>query len=406
MNSCIILSIGAELLEGSVVDTNSAFISGKLSAQGIATKAIRMLPDDMADLTAGIKEAMSQSKLVLTTGGLGPTFDDLTAEAMAKACDKELVVYEEVHKHIVWRLGTLGVVANDGHLRQAKLPADAILFRNDNGTAYGFGVEHNGSLIIAMPGVPAEMKPMLMEQLMPFLAKRSPFHPPYRATLHFGNLPESDLDAYVLEIGIPSDVQCIINASSGEVLLKVRSQNYQAAEAFANKVKERFIKHYFGDDSQSPAEVLVSRLKEKGYTLAVAESCTGGLLGGAITAVNGSSQAFVGGVISYSNDVKINQLGVPKDIIDQYGAVSEECAIAMVNGVQKLMQTDCAISVTGIAGPDGGTAEKPVGTVWLALKNRDIIHTRKLLCSGGRDDVRTRSVKSAVITMIQLLNQA
>ncbi|GAB7140268.1 competence/damage-inducible protein A [Deferribacterales bacterium RsTz2092] len=403
MLECAILAIGEELLEGSVVDTNSSFLGRLLVENGATPRIVRTVGDSIAEISAAMREAMDKCQLVLTTGGLGPTFDDLTSEAMAKACDKRTILYEEVKEHVQKRLNRLNLTMGDSQLRQAMLPEDAILFKNEHGTAYGFGSEYKKSLIIAMPGVPAEMKIMFSEQVLPFIKERFNLCPTYRSTLRFAALPESKLDDVISKVGIPENVRCIINASSGEVLVKVRSENAAVAKKFADAIRSAYPEHYYGKDDDSPAGALVEELRSKNLSLAVAESCTGGLLGGAITDISGSSDVFYGGVISYANDVKRSQLNVSQDILDTRGAVSEECAMAMADGVSKLMNATCAISITGVAGPGGGTPDKPVGTVWLCAKFADKLKTKCIHASGGRADVRARSVKTALLLLLQLI---
>ncbi len=403
MIPCVIFGIGAELLEGSVADTNSAFISKKLTAEGMSPQLIALLPDAKDAIAASIEAAMRQYPLVLTTGGLGPTFDDLTAEAVAHACGVRAVMFETVKEHITKRLTRLNVAVNDNHLRQALLPEGSVLFHNEHGTAYGFGVEAHGSIVISMPGVPYEMHAMFTGGVLPYLRDRFTLKAPFRIDLRFGNVAESDVDVVIRRLGIPDGVTCIINVSMGEVVVKIRDDGAHGGGQFAEKIKEELAYCYLGRNDEGPAVAAVKLLKEGGFTLSVAESCTGGLLGAAVTSVAGASDVFVGGVISYDNKVKSGQLGVPEEILRKYGAVSEECARAMAGGIKKLLLTDCAISVTGIAGPSGGTAEKPVGTVYIAVSCGETIECRRFLFSGGRDAVRERAVKSALAMLVKVV---
>jgi nicotinamide-nucleotide amidase len=405
MIECAILAVGEELLEGTVADTNSSFIAKILSANGFSPRLISVLPDDISVIVDTIRTTMQNYSIVITTGGLGPTFDDLTAASVAEACNVPLIYYSVVAEHIEKRLARLGVKINENHLRQAELPAESILFPNVNGTAYGFGVRFGNSVVISMPGVPGEMRTMFCETVLPFILKEAKPKTVYRVDLRFANIPESDVDTVIRNVGVSDDVRCIINAIHGEVIVKIRSDNQATAKYLADTLQRELAQNFIGTDGESPAMVLVKCLHDMQLTLSVAESCTGGLLGGAITAVPGSSSVFQGGVIAYANNIKANQLGVQEDVIRKHGAVSKECAIAMAESVAKLMNTDCAISVTGIAGPDGGTPEKPVGTVYICAKAGEKSVCRGFTFGGEREDVRKRAVTTAVIMLLMLVKE-
>lgn len=404
MIECAVLAIGEELLEGSVIDTNSAFISRTLMDIGISPRIVRLVPDDLDEIAAVISDCMGKYPVVITTGGLGPTFDDLTIEAAAAACGVKTSLVEEVKDHVEKRLGGFGLLLTELQLKQAMLPEGAIPLPNPNGTAWGFAKEKGSSVVISMPGVPLEMRPMMKNHVIPYLQNRFNPHTPYKIDLRFCNLPEPTLDEAVRDTGIPQDVTCIINASMGEVILKVRSGDKSSGAAFAAKIKERFEANFFGYNDESPAVALVNRMKSLNFTVSVAESCTGGLLGAEITAVPGSSDVFYGGVISYANAVKTNMLNVPVDILNTAGAVSEECAIAMAEGVKALLKSDCAISITGIAGPGGGSEDKPVGTVYICVIHGDKKLVKRFTFGGERQDIRLRAVKTAVVMMLTLIN--
>ena len=401
MIPCAIFAIGAELLEGSITDTNSSFISKHLTAAGFSPQLITLLPDDKEIISLSVKSAMQRFPIVVTTGGLGPTFDDLTSEAVAQACGVTTALFTEAERVLTERLNRLNVKINKNHLRQAFLPEGSKLFRNSYGTACGFCVTAYGSIIISMPGVPYEMRSMLNDGVIPFLKERFSPKEPFMIDLRFGNAPESDVDSVICGLGIPKGVTCIINAGMGEVTVKIRDGGSNGGKQFAEKVKAALNHCYIGQNDENPAATALRLLNERGLTLSVAESCTGGLLSGLVTSAAGASKSFVGGVISYDNKVKIEQLRVPESLLQKSGAVSEECAVAMAKGVRALLDTDCAIAITGIAGPAGGTPDKPVGTVYIAVAIGEKVECRRFFLSGDRTAVREKAVKNALYMLIR-----
>lgn len=403
MMPCVILSIGEELLEGTVIDTNSAFIAKQIAKLGICSYETKQVRDDVNIIADTIRSAMAEYPLVLTTGGLGPTFDDLTMEAVAIACEMPVTLNDIAMNHIIARLSKIGVELREGHKRQAMLPKEATVLPNEHGSALGTIVRHNNSMVISMPGVPYEMKPMLTESVMPYLKEYFELGDYHMEDLRFIDTPESDVDAAIQEISIPKDLKCIINASLKEVVVKLRGENEAVLKGFASKLMEKLSGAYIGGADSTPAGFLIELLRGQGKTLAVAESCTGGLLGANITAVSGASSVFAGGVISYSNEVKINQLKVAESTIKNYGAVSEECAREMAAGAQKLINSDYALSITGVAGPDGGTEAKPVGTVCIGLADSNGAESKLFKFPGDRDTIRTASVRAALAMLINKL---
>ncbi len=400
-----IFSIGEELLEGSVVDTNSAFIGGKLAEIGLAPRMIKTLPDDADTIIEAVRSTAAEYQVIITTGGLGPTFDDLTISSIAGAFGLPLVKDEAAAQHIVNRLSSFNIQVNDAQMHQAFFPEGAEVLPNPNGTACAMRLEAGGCVIFSMPGVPHEMKWILTEQIIPWLEKRFKLKNIYRSDLYFVNLSESSADSVIRKMGVPQDVRCIINVSDGTVVVKLRADTPEKIAPLAEKLKTELKDNYAGDDPRGIAHIAVELLKAGKLTLAVAESCTGGLLGGEITRIAGVSEVFYGGVISYDNSVKINTLGVPSEVISSAGAVSEECALAMAAGVKTIMNTSCSISVTGIAGPDGGSADKPVGTVYIAVMVHDITVCKRFALRGDRDVIRRRAVAAALGLLISALNK-
>lgn len=398
-----ILSIGSELLEGSVIDTNSAFIGGRLSMMGMTPDIIRMAGDDKTALSNAMMSMAQECDIVFSTGGLGPTFDDITAECLADMAKCPLELNEKAFKHMKERLDSLGVPVRDIHYHQARLPKDCLLFDNNYGTALGFGLEMENCLFICMPGVPSEMKPMFDEYVTPFLKKRFSIADIISRDIHFADMPESEIDEVIRRTVIPDSVKCIINAGKGEVVVKLRGKSETDINNTASILEKAFPENFIGGNGASPAQALYMLLKEKNKTISFAESCTGGLISKIITDISGASQVFYGGIVSYDNSVKENILGVSPKTLEKYGAVSAETAKEMALGAKRLSNTDYALSVTGIAGPDGGTPEKPVGTVYIGITDGYETAAVKHFFKGDREHIRIRSANQAFFNAVKFI---
>lgn len=400
-----LLSIGSEILTGSIVDTNAAFLAKRLTELGVKVGLIRPVPDDLGLMVNVIQDCMDSYELVLTTGGLGPTFDDMTAEAVAKAIGVPVEFNEEAYRHMVSTLTKRGVSLKASHRRQAELPKNCILFPNNFGTAMGFACSHKNGFIISMPGIPYEMKPMFENYVLPFIMSRFQLPQIFIDDLRFVGLPESDVNDVIVELGIPQGVECIINVSSGEIIVRVRSSSRELFEGFVGSIVNRLQKYYVGRSGETLEKVLVRMLAEKGMTISFAESCTGGLMSKVLTDVPGSSNVFLGSVVSYSNEAKIDILNVDKQLIEKFGAVSAEVAEEMARGCKRVFNSDIVAAVTGIAGPGGGTNTKPVGLVYTAVMIGDELSIKENHFSGDRDAVRERSYKSVFNYIIKRLRE-
>ncbi len=403
MINAAIISIGNEILEGSIVDTNGNYIAKALSLTGINVTSIQAAPDNLEKLVQIIQKTSIDNDLILTTGGLGPTFDDLTAEALAKSANLPMELNDKAFEHIKKALASRKVKLKENHKRQAYLPRGCLLFPNEKGTAYGFGVELNNCIVISMPGIPYEMKHMFDYHVLPFIENKFEIQKKYFEELRFAGLPESDLDEGINEVGLDEKIDCIINVSNGEIIVRLRSLYKDVLEETSDKIINKLRKFFISKGNETIELTLYKLLKEKGMTLSVAESCTGGLTGEKITSIPGSSEVFKGGFITYSNDVKINQLKVDKEIIDQFGAVSEECAEQMALNISNILNTDVSVAVTGIAGPGGGTKEKPVGSVYIGICIKGEVYVNKFRFRGDRYAVRQRSAKTAMNMLIKKL---
>lgn len=402
MRSCI-LSIGSELLEGSVIDTNSAFIANNLAHYGIAPDTIRMVKDNRDEIVSLFKSLSKEFDIILTTGGLGPTFDDITAECLASACDVEVTLNEKAYNHMKKRLERAGVIVRKEHKHQSMLPKDCSLYHNEKGTALGFGMHLNMADIICMPGVPVEMKTMFVDEVLPALKEKFSLKEIIYKDLYFLSIPESDVDAVIRDLKINSETECIINADSGKIAVKLRGYNNQEIETISEKLSFHFKDYYLGDNYTDEAKLIIDLLRERNKKISFAESCTGGLLSEYITNISGASDVFMGSVVSYDNAVKQNVLKVPEEILKEYGAVSEECASFMAKGVKDLMKTDYSVSITGIAGPGGATDAKPVGLVYIGVASKNGVSVYKNIFNGDRQQVRMRSAKKALFYLLNII---
>ncbi|UOD35315.1 CinA family nicotinamide mononucleotide deamidase-related protein [Deferribacteraceae bacterium V6Fe1] len=403
MVNCTIFAIGNELLEGSIVDTNSSYIARSLSALGVSVNRVSMLRDNIDEIIHAFKDAEKDSQIIITTGGLGPTFDDLTAEASAKAFGYKLVLNETALSHIIGMLSKRGVNIKESHKRQAMLPENCLLFDNKVGTALGFGVKTKKGFCISLPGIPYEMKYILDNSVLKFIKENFNLKEIFREDLKFKGLPESDVDEVIRESDIPEGVECIINVSKGEIIVRLRSFNREKLDYVKKQIIEKLKDNFFGFERDSLEGVLLNKLKEKGLKIATAESCTGGLVAKKITDIPGSSASFVGSVVAYSNDVKVNLLAVPSETIEMFGAASAECASAMLFGLNRLFGNDIGIAVTGVAGPDGGTKDKPVGLVYVGVDFKGKCEVKRFEFNGDRETIRERSAKAALSMVIDMI---
>lgn len=390
-----ILTIGDEILLGQIIDTNSAYIARHLSLCGLETGEIRSVADKPTELVKAIDQMLPVYEVLIVTGGLGPTKDDLSKKVLARYFDQRLVFHAETYRWIESMLGSKGIPVNQLNRDQALLPEKAVILPNRKGTAAGMVFEKrynkdNGNhvdpiphFLIALPGVPFEMEHLMQTGVLPFLKQKFPqSETDYRMFMVY-NIAESvlaeKLESYENEM--PEGITLAYLPSPGLVKLRVtaKRQGLPFLEKESGKLNHLLSEWNLcyvraesedkdGKLSENNLETHIGNLLRKGnYTLATAESCTGGYLAHLITSVAGSSEYFKGSVVAYSNEIKQKVLNVPASILDEYGAVSEPTVIAMAQGIQKLMGTDFALATSGIAGPGGGTEEKPVGSVWISI---------------------------------------
>lgn len=399
-----ILSIGDELLLGEVVDTNSARIAARLADEGIATVRKLTVGDDEAGIASALEELARGHDVVIATGGLGPTDDDVTARAAARATGRRLVLNDEAMARLKEFFARLGREMHPANGRQCLLPAKAELIPNPAGTASGFHLLLDGCLLIFLPGVPSEMAVMLEESVVSLvLARRSGRQRTRTSTLTVFGLSEAEIGARLSDIDRSRPglgVAYCVEYPMVQVKLRATGEDETALTALledgAAMVRERLGDHVVAGGGETIDTVVARLFRETGMTLALAESCTGGLIAGRITAVAGSSGYFLLGAVTYSNDAKSNLLGVPGDMLAEQGAVSAEVARAMARGARKLAGSDLALAVTGIAGPEGGSPDKPVGTVFIALADRAGCSAKGYHFSGDREKIRTITAITAM----------
>lgn len=408
-----IISVGTELLLGDILNTNAQYLSKKLAELGIFLYRQMVVGDNMERIVQAFDEAFKRSDLVITTGGLGPTQDDLTKEAAAKFFSKKLVLHEPTLQAIKDYFKGREEYLTDGNIKQAYIPEGAIVLDNFYGTAPGCIIEDFGRRLIILPGPPKEMEPMFEMAVMPYLQKLQNCVL-YSEVLRIFGMGECLVVEKIKEIIENQDNPTIAPyANEGEVLLRItaRADNKKQAESMiapvVEKIREELGEYIYGVGEERLESVVVSLLKERGLTIATAESCTGGLVASRVVNVPGASKVFMEGIIAYSNEAKVRRLGVKEETLSRFGAVSEETAIEMAAGVAKSAGTSIGLSTTGIAGPTGGTPEKPVGLVYLGLYINGKTMVKKLQLGGDRNKIRNRSamfaldfVRRALLSMV------
>lgn len=405
-----IVAVGTELLLGNIINTNAAYMAEKCADAGLSCFFQDVVGDNEDRLKQVIECALQRSDLVILSGGLGPTEDDLTKETAAKVLGRELIMHEPSRKAIEDYFVKRNLRPTANNWKQALVPEGCIVIANDNGTAPGIIVEKEEKKVILLPGPPNELVPMFEKSIMPYLQKEQSGRI-CSATVKICGVGESKAETQIKDlIESQSNPTIAPYAKNCEVHLRItaKAENQKAGEALIQPVvkelRNRFGKAvYTTDTSETLESTVVALLKEKGLTLAAAESCTGGLFSGRLIQVPGASEVFESGYITYSNESKRRSLGVSKKILKEYGAVSKKCAKAMAKGAIKASGADLSIAITGIAGPGGGTEEKPVGLVYIACCNGDTVKVRKELFSGNRSKIRETAVSIALILLRECL---
>ena len=405
-----IISVGTELLMGEITNTNTVFLSQKLNDLGIDVLFHHTVGDNPGRLSLVLKESLAECDLIITTGGLGPTQDDMTKEVVCKIMRDELVMNEKWLAYLYKRYERRGRKMTDNNRKQALIPSRATMLFNEVGSAPGFVLKdpYGRKAVCCLPGPPREMKWMYENKLEPLLSGGENGVLAHRMLRTFG-IGESSLETALLDlIDGQTDPTIATYAKEGECAVRVASKRETVEEAetavenMVHLIAYRIGEYIYSYDDVDLVRVVADQLIERNLTLAAAESCTGGMFGAAMTDVPGISAVFDRSLVTYSNEAKMQELGVREETLEQYGAVSEETAREMAEGVREASGADIGISVTGIAGPDGGTEEKPVGTVYYALATKDHTVSRKTIWNTGN---RRSNRNYAVLNMLDMIRR-
>ena len=406
-----LVTIGTELLLGHTVDTNGAEIARTLAAEGIRIVRRTAVGDRAEDIRQAVAEALARTRAVLTTGGLGPTRDDITKATVAGLYDAPLEFNEEVWQALVARFARLLRTPVESNRTQAQVPRGATVLPNRWGTAPGLWLDGVPGLTVMLPGVPREMRKLLEHEVLPRLVARAAGTVIRSRVVRTTGIPESTLAERMGEIerDIAPLTLAYLPGIEG-VDLRVSAWNLDPAEADRRLgeavalLRARAGEHAYGEDNVDLAALVLELARARGQKVVTAESCTGGLVGGRLTEIPGSSDVYQGGVVCYSDRLKTELLGVPAPLIREHGAVSEPVARSMAQGARERLGGDLAVSVTGIAGPGGGSAEKPVGTVWIAVADASEVVARHVMFAGSRAEIRGRAAQTAMFLLHRRLS--
>lgn len=406
-----IVATGTEILLGQTLNTSAHYLTGQLSELGIEVDYHTTVGDNRERLEQVLKQAINRSELVLTTGGTGPTVDDMTKELVAKVLGLKLQLDPGSLERIRHFFSSRGSVMPKTEEKEAYFPEGSIILKNDYGTAPGAIIRHKGKMVVILPGPPAEMAPMFEQFVLPILVKfvTNDTKRMYSRVIKIFGLGESEIEEALRDLMGNDQLGMTLLAKHSEmhVRLVVREKNEQEAKALLDKteriIRERLEARVFGTDNETMLGIVIGLLKSRQNTISTAESCTGGLLGAILTQEPGSSEIYLGGVVSYSNSLKEKFLGVNPQTLQTYGAVSPETACEMAVGVKERTGSDLAVGITGIAGPGGGSDEKPVGLVYIGLATPEGVQASKFQFHGQRESIRQLSVKAALDLVRQFM---
>ena len=389
-----IIGIGSELLLGQIANTDAQFLSGQLSTLGIDVYWHTVVGDNHNRIIEALKIASARSDIIITTGGLGPTMDDLSKETLAEFLGLELEMHQPSLQKIQDYFQALGREMTESNQKQALFPKEALVLKNDNGTAPGAIMKKDKKIYIVLPGPPSELQPMFINEVIPFLRGKSG-NGIYSQVLRIFGIGESSVESKVIDILEKQRNPTIAPlAGSGEVTLRITAKASTKREAevliqpVREQIEERLGDAVYGYDEDTLEGIVLGSLKERGFHLGLAESCTGGYISNLITNVPGASDILLESCITYSNEAKIKRLGVSADTLKTYGAVSHQTAGEMAEGIRRTSGADIGAAVTGIAGPGGGSLQKPVGLVYIAIAGPDGTHAKELRLSGNRQRIK------------------
>jgi len=398
-----IIAIGSELLTPYRLDTNSLFLTDGLNQVGIRVVHKAVVGDSLDDMRASFRQALDRADLIVACGGLGPTDDDRTREAVADLLSRKLELNEGVLRHIQELFRRFGRVMPEINRRQAMVPEGATVIPNPRGSAPGLWIEASGHIVILLPGVPSELRAMFEQEIRPRLTRLGHDERLFTRDLRITGLPESEVEQRVSPLyALYPDTETTILASPPGIQLHPRVWSRDPAQA--NQILDEMVKrmalalgeHIYSTEGEAMEEVVARALTENRATIAVAESCTGGLLAERLTNIPGSSSYFLGGVVCYSNELKSSLVDVPAELIESKGAVSPEVALALADGIRKRTGATIGVGVTGIAGPGGGTPEKPVGLVHIGIADERGPRERRFQFPGDRERIRMHASQTAL----------
>lgn len=401
-----IITIGDEILIGQIVDTNSAWMAQQLNEIGILVKQITSVSDDKQHILNALDEARKRADIILITGGLGPTKDDITKHTLAEYFNSELVLNEEALENVTRIFARFNREVTEINRKQAELPANCIVIQNPQGTAPAMHFIDNGTHFFSMPGVPFEMKTIMEVSVLPYLKQNFIGNTVIHENILTVGIGESFLATEIedIENELPKHIKLAYLPKLGQVRMRLTAtydKEYDPNEIlqYKNRIVERTLKHVVSLEDISFEEALLKILIKNNKTVSTAESCTGGYISHLFTSIPGSSKAFEGGAVSYSYDLKKSILGVNQSTLDQFGAVSQETVEEMARGAIINFKTDYSIACSGIAGPDGGTPDKPVGTVWIAVATKEKVYSRKFLFG----NLRLQNIERTAIQALYML---
>jgi nicotinamide-nucleotide amidase len=406
-----IITIGDEILIGQIVDTNSAWLGQELNKIGITVTQISSISDSKNDIIKALGLAESRADVILITGGLGPTKDDITKHTLATYFNSELVLNEEALENVKGIFARFNRPVLEVNVQQAYVPHNCIVIQNKQGTAPAMYFEKDGKHIVSMPGVPFEMKAIMEQFVLPILSKITGDQVLHETILTAG-IGESFLAQQIedIESSLPPHIKLAYLPKLSQVRLRLSAiyPNHAGSaelQHFKKLIIERIHKHVVAEEDITMEEAIIRLLKSSNSSLSTAESCTGGYLGHLLTSVPGSSEVYHGGAISYSYDLKKAMLGVSGSTLEQYGAVSKETVEEMVTGALKAYNSDYSIACSGIAGPGGGTVDKPVGTVWIAVASKDMVYSKKFIFGKERAQNIERTAIQALYLLLRLIRK-
>lgn len=403
MKVASVITIGSEIVEGIILNTNAQYLSERLTEYGVKIKRVISVDDELNDIIEAINQAMKDSQIIILSGGLGPTEDDKTREAVALTLGRKLVLNETLRDSIRARLSRYHNYVAANNDRQAMVVEGAVVIPNVVGSAPGQMIDHNGRILILLPGPPQELKPMFEDVLKDLKLDRNTS----TVTMLFFAIAESTLDEMIRKLTPDPRIKIATQASYGDgirVRFTCSTENLEKMNELSAKLIDITKEYFIGFGNITLEEAVVKSLKERNKTLSVAESCTGGMTSSRIVNVPGASEVFLGGIVAYDNSVKKNLLKVDNKVLREHGAVSEQCVIQMAYGIRELTGSDLSVSISGIAGPTGGTAEKPVGTAFLCVAGEDLKEVVQLHYPQQRNIFRARVSAYALYLVWKSLN--